>query len=87
MKTFLTITAALLLLFNAIGALFGGWNLITHPDGSSLQMSLDFLKKTPFHTYLIPGIILFVANGLFSIFVLLALVFRFWYASWLNNSC
>ena len=83
MKTFLTITASLLLIFNGIGALHGGWNFITHPDGSSMQMSLDFLKHTPFQNYLIPGIVLFIANGLFSFIVLTVLIFRLWYASWL----
>ena len=83
MKTFLTITASLLLIFNGIGALYGGWNLISHPDGSSMQMSLDFLKHSPFHNYLIPGIILFVTNGLFSFAVLTVLISRNLYASWL----
>lgn len=69
MKTFYKITASILLLFNGIGALYGGWHLISHPDGSSIQLSLDWLKHTPFQDYFIPGIVLFVANGLLSIFV------------------
>jgi len=83
MKKFLTIAASLLLIFNGIGALYGGLNLITHPDGSSMQMSMDFLKHTPFQNYLIPGIVLFIVNGLFSFIVLTALIFRYSYASWL----
>lgn len=83
MKTFLTITASLLLIFNGIGALYGGLNLIIHPDGSSMQMSLDFLKHTPFQNYLIPGIILFIANGLFSFIVLTAVIFKHLYAPFL----
>jgi len=83
MKTFLTIAASLLLIFNGVGALYGGLNLITHPDGSSMQMSMDFLKHTPFQNYLIPGIILFIVNGLFSFIFLTALIFRLWYAAWL----
>jgi hypothetical protein len=43
-----------------------------HPDGSSIEMSLDWLQHTPFQDYLIPGIILFIANGLFSIFVFIS---------------
>lgn len=71
MNIFLKGLTSLLLVFNGIGAIYGGANLILHPDGSSMQMSLDWLKYSPFHDYFIPGIILFVANGVFSIFVLI----------------
>jgi hypothetical protein len=66
--------AAVLLLFNGAGALYGGWNLIVHPDGSSMQLSLDLLEHTPFDNYLMPGIILFVVNGLFSLVVFVILL-------------
>lgn len=74
MKTFLKILTALLLLFNGIGAIYGGGNLIFHPDGSSIHLSEELLKQTPFTNYLIPGIILFIANGLYSFAVLVALL-------------
>jgi hypothetical protein len=74
MKTLLKSLAAFLLLFNGAGAIYGGGNLILHPDGSSIQLSVVWLEHTPFHTYLIPGIILFVVNGLFSIAALAALL-------------
>ncbi len=77
MNTLLKISASFFLLFNGIGALFGGWNLITYPDGSGLQMPLKYLQFTPFHDYFIPGLVLFAANGLFSIFVFAALIFKF----------
>lgn len=64
------IVSVLLLLFNLLGALYGGINLILYPDGSSIKLSLDLLKHSPFKNYLIPGIILFIANGLFCGFVL-----------------
>ena len=76
-KVLLRIIASLLLLFNGIGTLYGGGNLILHPDGSSLQLSLDWLQHTSFQNYLIPGIILFVANGLFSIIVCIAVFLRY----------
>jgi len=75
MRLALKILTSILLLFNSIGAIYGGWHLITHPDGSSLQMSLDWLQYSPFSNYLIPGIILLVANGLFGFFVLGLLIF------------
>ncbi|HET7819802.1 MAG TPA: hypothetical protein VFL70_10885 [Bacteroidia bacterium] len=77
MKTLLNILATLILLFNGIGAIYGGWLLIINPDGTSLQLPLDLLTHSPFNDYLIPGIILFTANGLFSFFVLLGLIFKF----------
>lgn len=76
MKLLLTIVAAALLLFNGIGALYGGWSLMAYPDGSNLQMPIEWLERTPFSDFLIPGIILFIANGLCSIFVFVALLFQ-----------
>ena len=75
--------AYLLLFFNGAGALFGGWNLMIHPDGSSLQLSMDWLKHTPFPDYLIPGIMLFIANGLFSVFVFIAILLKLRNYYWL----
>ena len=77
MKSFLKILASILLLFNGFGALYGGWNLIIYPDGSSINLSMDWLKHTPFHNYLIPGIILFIANGLCSILIFQATIFNY----------
>ena len=70
------LTAAFLLLLNGVGALYGGWNLIAHPDGSSIQLSMHWLEHTPFQTYLIPGIILFIINGVFSFVALIALFLK-----------
>ncbi|MBN8707004.1 MAG: hypothetical protein J0L62_14115 [Bacteroidetes bacterium] len=76
MKLFLNSLAFLLLLLNGTGAIYGGWLLITSPDGSSLQLPLDYLKSSPFETYLIPGIILFTVNGLFSFLTLLLMILK-----------
>jgi hypothetical protein len=77
MNSLLKIITSLLLLVNGLGAIYGGSHLIKNPDGSSLQMSLAVLKYSPFQDFLIPGIILFTANGLFSILVLLSLVYGY----------
>jgi hypothetical protein len=74
---FFKIIASALLLFNGIGAIYGGWNLIIHPDGSSLQMTPGYLQYSPFNNYLIPGIILFIANGLGSFVVIATLLFNY----------
>jgi hypothetical protein len=71
-KRILNSIASLLLLFNGIGAFYGGWNFINYPDGSSMQIPLDLLKHTPFTDYFIPGIVLFITNGVFSLLVLTA---------------
>ncbi len=83
MKTIFRIVISILLLFNGIGAIYGGVNLISHPDGSSIQLSSDWLKHTSFHDYFFPGIILLVANGLFSIVAFIALLFRLKNYLWL----
>ena len=74
MKTISKILIATLLIFNGAGAIYGGGNLMAYPDGSSIQLSMQWLEQTPFHNYLIPGIILFICNGVFSAFVLAALL-------------
>ncbi len=73
MKFILKLIASALLLFNGTGAIFGGYQLIRYPDGSTIHLSRDWLLYTPFSDYTIPGIILFVVNGLFSLIVLLML--------------
>jgi len=83
MKFFLKVITSLLLLINGIGAIYGGSNLILHPDGSSIQLSLQWLQHTPFHNYFIPGIILFIANGLLSMFVFMALLLKYKNYPWL----
>ena len=82
MKTTLKILTSILLLFNSAGAFYGGWNLMLHPDGSTMQMSLDWLQYSPFSDYLIPGIILFTVNGLFGIFVFGTIIFRHKFYPW-----
>ena len=74
MKTIVKIIAVILLLLNGIGALYGGFMLIADPSGSILQMPLSYLEHSPFVDYLIPGIVLFIVNGIFS-FVAIAALF------------
>lgn len=82
MKTFLKVFAVLLLAFNGLGAMYGGLLLILNPDGSSLGLDLSYLDPSPFATYLIPGLILFFANGVFSLAVLIILLSRNYNAPW-----
>ncbi len=82
MPKLLFILSIALLLINGLGALYGGGNLMMYPDGSGFGIPLSLLAHTPFHDFLIPGIILFVVNGLSSIAVCASLLLNVRY-SWL----
>lgn len=53
----------LLELFLALTAFYGGGALMAKSDGSLLQMSTEWLQKTPFDNYFIPGLILALIVG------------------------
>jgi hypothetical protein len=46
----------LLLVFTGIGGIYGGYALVTAPDGSKMMMSTEILANSPFRTFLVPGI-------------------------------
>jgi len=69
MKNSLRLLAIGLLLFNGLTACFGGWVLMAKPDGTGFGMSPEELQYSPFTNFLIPGIILFIANGLLSLVI------------------
>ncbi|TND10577.1 MAG: hypothetical protein FD123_219 [Bacteroidetes bacterium] len=75
----LRLLSVALLLFNGIGAIYGGWSLMQDPSGGKLGLSLAFLEESPFYNYLIPGIILFCANGILSIIFAAAVISRYRY--------
>ena len=54
-------------LFVALGALPVGYLFIIHPDGSAVGMNVEMLANSPFSDFLIPGIALFVFNGIFHL--------------------
>jgi cellulose synthase/poly-beta-1,6-N-acetylglucosamine synthase-like glycosyltransferase len=83
MKSSLSTIASVLLLFNGFSALYGGWNLIAHPDGSSLGMEVSLLSHSPFHDFLIPGIILFICNGIGSLAAFTGILLRPRKLAWL----
>lgn len=75
--TIYKIIAILLLLFNGVGAIYGGGNLILHPDGSSLGITIEWLRYSPFNDFLIPGIVLFLVNGILSFVVIIFILINF----------
>ena len=67
MKRRLHLILGIILAFVALGALPAGYLMIKHPDGSALGMTTDFLKNSPFRSFLVPGIFLFGVNGVLSL--------------------
>ena len=55
----------LLLIFLAVGALFGGGAFLIAPDGHLIQVLISHLKNSPFKDFLIPGAFLFTFLGIY----------------------
>lgn len=60
MRIFLLI----LLVFVGVTATVSGLMLMVRPDGALMQMPTGILRTSPFHNFLIPGIVLFALVGL-----------------------
>jgi len=60
--------------FLSLNGLGGGMVLMIEPDGSMMGMTIEWLAKTPFHNFLIPGICLFLLNGVFPLVALIGLI-------------
>ncbi|MBC8471248.1 MAG: hypothetical protein H8D56_17440 [Planctomycetes bacterium] len=45
----------------------GGFGLVTEPSGSNLGFLVEWLSKSPFSDYLIPGLVLLVVIGVGSL--------------------
>ena len=59
----------------AISATWGAALLILAPLGSPMQIPQSVLEHTPFHSFLIPGIMLLVSQGLLGFVVLAIAIF------------
>jgi hypothetical protein len=68
----------ILILVLAIGGIISGPMLFLSPNGDIMGMSIDILKNSPFPDYLIPGIILFLGNGVFPLLVAIGLIKPEW---------
>jgi len=64
------IIAIIALVYLGLSGTVGAIPLLLHPTGEPWRMPQSLLQYSPFHSYLIPGIILLVANGLLSLWVL-----------------
>ena len=74
----------LLLLIQGLGGLGGGLALSLKPDGSIMKMPTSQLRGSPFHDYLVPGLILLLVLGVLPLVTLAGVWARrswAWYAS------
>ncbi|HWE86462.1 MAG TPA: hypothetical protein VG267_16075 [Terracidiphilus sp.] len=68
-------TAIALLAFLAMSGFAGSLPMIAHADGNPLGMAQSLLQYSPFHSFLIPGILLLASSGVLTVWVL-------WQAAW-----
>jgi hypothetical protein len=64
----------LLLALLSLGALGGGGILVVSPSGQLMGMPLSMLARSPFHSFLIPGLLLFTVLGLAPALLVVALL-------------
>lgn len=83
LRGFLKYVALFLLALNGIGAFIGSIPMILDPSGITSNIQLRYLEHSPFSDFLIPGIILFVCNGLLSVIAFVALAFNWRFHGWL----
>ena len=68
MKRFLLITQGTIQLLVGLSAAISGAMLVMYPSGVLLQAPVEMLKGSPFSNFLIPGLILFLVNGIGQLF-------------------
>lgn len=69
-----SIVLIILQFFLALGAIFGGGMLVIDPSGDLLGLPLSFLEQSPFSSYFIPGIILFIVLGIVPVWIGIGLI-------------
>jgi len=72
---FARISAIVLLAFLGISSIAGAVPMLLDPHGQPWRIPQSSLIHSPFHSFLIPGLVLLVMNGLLSL-VVLALTLR-----------
>jgi hypothetical protein len=65
-----------LLILQALSGIFGGLSLTLSPSGKIIHIPLSVLDKSPFGSFLVPGMILLILLGLFPAFVSWAMFVR-----------
>lgn len=75
LKRYLRFTSIFLLLLTAVNATVAGVLFIMDPSGHTMGMSVSYIRHSPFNSYLIPGIVLSIVNGLLN-FIATYFVFK-----------
>ena len=68
MKRITKILILILLIITAVSASVAGFLFIIDPSGSLIGLSVEYINNSPFDSFLIPGIVLLVANGVLNFF-------------------
>jgi len=77
--------AIVALAFLGVSAIMGAVMLIRDPSGHPMQIPQSDLQYTPFHSFLIPGILLLVSQGLLGLVVLgIAIFCKRGYGWWIG---
>ncbi len=66
LKRYLRFTSISLLLLTAMNAAVAGVLFIIDPSGHTMGISVSYIKDSTFNSYLIPGIVLLIVNGLLN---------------------
>lgn len=61
------IVAIVLLFIIGLNAFVAGFSFMVEPSGKGIGISTAYLKSSPFTDFFIPGVVLFVFNGILSI--------------------
>src|SRR4051794_33900293 len=73
----LRVVCIVLLTIVSLNALVAGYRFIADPSGKGVGISTGYLKpSSPFKNFLVPGIVLFVVNGIFSSIIAVATIKR-----------
>ncbi|NOT75711.1 MAG: hypothetical protein HOP08_12365 [Cyclobacteriaceae bacterium] len=64
-----------LLFLNGISAVIGGLLLMAQPNGRLLHITVAMLRYSPFTSYFLPGMVLFVFNGVSSLLIFYLSIF------------
>jgi hypothetical protein len=75
-RPFESLILMLFLLILSLNALIGGGSMILSPADSLLQLNPEWIERTPFKSYLIPGIILFLFLGVLPAFAFAGLAIK-----------
>jgi hypothetical protein len=69
MVKLLSVVSIFMLFFTGITASISGFMLMYDPSGKPLRMSVSLLAGSPFSSFFVPGIILFLVIGFSSIII------------------